>query len=438
MNRYVASILMLLSFAILPFQSAWAQAVDNPRVITVSVDGSGYDYTNLADALSSDPDPGSVVLVYPGVYEGADNYNLVWPSGVALRGIDRATTIIRGSEGELDTHPLIDLTSATDVVISNITLDGSQVATEDTTPAAGATIVCGADNIVLDNVTYINGGGYYSRFSLSSVESLFGCSSSTGTIVVKNSDIAPIGNFGGHWEIRGSRLHAVSTDQPGDDEVVIALASISQSLSTVTIVDSILETVAKANHGLVANYALYIEGAATRIEIVGSTITARTEEDAPGYDTAAVVIADGTDLDQPVIIEGSLIKYVSVTGASSGEFSGVYGVASESSPSRATLHIQGSTIQGIGSGGTRADIDIDEASPMFVSSTAYSTVAGDEIDYISATDERQAYFSADLTIPISAPTAASPADGQIWIDDSTNKFCYRSNGTTRCVLGTTP
>lgn len=419
--------------------AAFAQAVDSGKVITVSNSGSGADYTNLADAVANRTTQ-TTILVYPGVYTGPDNYNITWPSGVALRGVDRATTIIRGGDGPYDSGALLDLTGATDVEISNITLDGSNVATGDNAPWEGATLVCNADRIVLDKVTYVNNrDGYYSRSSLTSTERMIGCGS-TGTITVRDSDIAAIANFDGHWEVYGSRVHATSQPDVFESQVVTAIFNLpTYGASSVKIVGSVLESVALEGHDVAKNYTIYVDGSMTRIEISGSTLIARTEEDDPSYVTTPVGIlhVEGDDsLELPVIIDGSILRYESVAEASDGDFHGVY-VEGGGDPDRSPLHIQGTTITGVGSGGWRSDIDIDNDSPVIVGSTAYSTVSGDSIEFISAPDERQGWFSADLTIPTTAPLA-SPVDGQIWIDEGTNKLCYQSSGSTRCVLGTAP
>ncbi len=438
MKRSILMLALLVSLTLVSHQAGFCQAVDSAKVITVSNNGSGADYTNLAAAVANRTTQ-TEILVYPGVYTGPNNYNITWPSGVALRGVDRATTIIRGGDGSFDSGFLFDLYGATDVTISNITLDGSNVASGDNAPWEGAISVCNADRILLDGVTYINDrDGYYSRSSLTSLSLNMGCGS-TGTITVRNADIAAIANFDGHWEVYGSRLHARSQPNAFEAEVVTAFLNIpSYGETSVKIVGSVLESVALAGHDVLKNYALYVEGSGTRIEISGSTLIARTEEDSPSYVTTPIGLVDSSvDLDQPVIVDGSILRYESVEDAASGSFHGVY-VEGGEDQTRAVLHIQGSSIVSVGSGGTRSDIDIDADSPVVVGSTAYSTVSGDSIDFVSAPDERQAWFSADLTIPITAPTLAAPADGQIWIDDATNKFCYRSNGTTRCLLGTTP
>jgi hypothetical protein len=129
------------------------------------------------------------------------------------------------------------------------------------------------------------------------------------------------------------------------------------------------------------------------------------------------------------VVQGSELRYVSHSGVSSGEFSGVYQVVGSNVP----VKLRASSIHSYGSGGTRADIDNDaSAANVVVESTEHSTATGDS--GTTTSDVRRGQFSSDLIIPLTAPTLG-PVNGQIWIDTSTNKLCYRSGNTTRCILG---
>jgi hypothetical protein len=74
----------------------------------------------------------------------------------------------------------------------------------------------------------------------------------------------------------------------------------------------------------------------------------------------------------------------------------------------------------------------DTGTSVSLAATEYSSVAGD--GSVTTADLGQANFSTNLIVPLSSPTPAS-VNGNVWIDTGTNKLCYRSGGTTRCVLG---
>src|SRR5437899_11707762 len=126
----------ILLFAAMSLVSA--QSVTNPRVVTVSLDGSGAQFTNITDAIASITDASVtkpyVILVYPGIYTDHKNGdNLQWKNYVSLRGVNRDTTIIRPSPLNFSgPYPIIDMTGLVGIEISSITLDGTpQYLTDD-------------------------------------------------------------------------------------------------------------------------------------------------------------------------------------------------------------------------------------------------------------------------------------------------------------------
>lgn len=425
--------------------AAFAQPVINPRTVTVSLGGSGADFSSLAAAVgyvnSLTPPPSAsnrfVILVYPGIYTGPDNVFIIWPSYVSLRGVDRKSTIIRGSTSPCGGPeiPLLDIQGKVGVEIGNITLDGSaQMNAPQCSPGyqAGATQVCAAQ-VSFNDVTYINAsGGIASGASLVAGP---GCSS--GDIMIRNSDMAPIYDFGGNWTISGSRFSATSAQPAGGDELLYAYihAPSAAGSSKVFITGSTIETIARSGDGLIDNYPLYIQGRGDDVHIIGSTIRARTEATSPGYDTAAVFLDSGLDVGTgSVVIEGSLIQYESVTGATGGTFFGVRTEFRNGPGAVSGLEIRGSTIRSVGSGGTRADVQNETSTLVTLAGTQYATAGGPGLAQILTSDLRQGQFSADLTIPVSTPVVTPVPNGRLWIDAS-NRLCYRSSGSTRCLAG---
>src|SRR6185436_4118353 len=159
----IRAALVLFSLFFAATLTAWAQPVTNPKVDTVSPSGTGADYTTLQAALSaiSDASAGNpyVILAYPGIYTGTSNTSLRWKSYVSLRGVDRYSTIIRGSvSAPFYGTPLIDASSLQGIEISNITLDGTaQFSASSGALGAGATNVCGAQ-VTFTDVTYLQDG----------------------------------------------------------------------------------------------------------------------------------------------------------------------------------------------------------------------------------------------------------------------------------------
>src|SRR6185436_5680675 len=162
------------------------------------------------------------------------------------------------------------------------------------------------------------------------------------------------------------------------------------------------------------------------LRIIGSTVIARSTVQAPAYDVAPIFPngSGGT-----MIIEGSTLIYESVPNATGGEY---YGINAEVSAAYPTL-VRNSMIRSVGSGGTRADVRRDNNTiPISLAGVDYSTVMGVGASGIVTSDFRQGQFSADLTIPLTTPTATS--NGRLYVG-ATDRLCYRSGGEERCVGG---
>jgi hypothetical protein len=429
--------------------AAWSQPVVNPRTVTVSPDGTGASFSNLAAALNSITTASAanpyVILVYPGTYTGSNNGgNLTWKSWVSLRGVDRKSTIIRGSIPNPGSIPsLIDMNGLEGVEISNITLDGSAQMAVVQSYESGALSVCGA-RVMLDRVTYLNASaGFASGASLSSLTSggSLPCTG-PGEITIRNSDLAPIYDFGNSWNISGTRISVLSALQTLDSELVYAYihAPSPGFAGKVSITGSVLESVARIGSSVADNYPLYVYGRGAGMHIVGSSIIGRTEIANPSFDTAAVFLDNAEDAGTgEVVIEGSLIQYESINGATGGEFFGIFSEALTGGPAFSTLHVRGSTIRSIGSGGTRSDVRNDGNTDITLAATQFATPDGLVLERIKTADLRLGQFSGELTVPLAAPPATIfLTDGRVWVDPSTNKFCYRSGGQALCVAGSPP
>jgi hypothetical protein len=403
---------------------ALAQSVDNPRVVTVSPDGSGADYSSLAGALGGVSSPSSsnryVILVYPGIYTGSNNVDLWWPSYVSLRGIDRASTIIKGSTSEPYDRPLISFMGADWVEVSNITLDGSaQMAQWDLSTISGAVWV-GDGSIRFNNVTISNGPATYAPgFALSSI------GSEGGQITVENSQTGPIVDAGGDWKISNTTI--VGTSSIGPD-YVYGYARYWTTGKASIIASTIVAEASGSTVGDVA--AIYVDGtlASPGLTISGSHLIARNLVSSPSAITAAFYEQAGETNGSDVYIQGSILEYESGTGVGGGQFYGLYVPEDTDTP----LSVRASSIRGIGSGGTRADVYNDSDNQIALTAVEHSTFTGDTPTF--SPDQRQGQFSSDLIVPLSSPTLG-PLNGQVWIDTVNNKLCYRSGGSTRCVTG---
>ena len=403
---------------------ALAQSVDNPRVVTVSPDGSGADYSSLAGALGGVSSLSSsnryVILVYPGIYTGSNNVDLWWPSYVSLRGIDRASTIIKGSTSEPYDRPLISFMGADWVEVSNITLDGSaQMAQWDLSTISGAVWV-GDGSIRFNNVTISNGPATYAPgFALSSI------GSEGGQITVENSQTGPIVDAGGDWKISNTTI--VGTSSIGPD-YVYGYARYWTTGKASIIASTIVAEASGSTVGDVA--AIYVDGtlASPGLTISGSHLIARNLVSSPSAITAAFYEQAGETNGSDVYIQGSILEYESGTGVGGGQFYGLYVPEDTDTP----LSVRASSIRGIGSGGTRADVYNDSDNQIALTAVEHSTFTGDTPTF--SPDQRQGQFSSDLIVPLSSPTLG-PLNGQVWIDTVNNKLCYRSGGSTRCVTG---
>ena len=407
-----------------------AQSVDNPRVITVSPDGTGADYSSLAGALGGVSSPSSsnryVILVYPGIYTGTNNSNLDWPSYVSLRGVDRISTIIRGAvSGYPWDLPLIDFQGSEGIEVSNITLDGSsQIAAYDAGQNFDGAVWVGAGSIRFENVTVKNGWSSFApRFALSSYGSGGG-----GHITVDNSQIGPIVDAGGDWTIRNTAIDASANEA---SQYVYGYARYYTD-GKATIIGSTItaEAVGVTGASLGDVSAIYLDGTLSTptLTISSSHLVSRNLVSSPSGITASVYEQSGETTGSSVYIEGSILEYESTTGAGSGQFYGVYVPEDTNTP----VSVRNSSIRGIGSGGTRADVYNDSENQVALTAVEHSTFTGETPTFSS--DQRQGQFSSDLIVPLTSPTLG-PVNGQIWIDTVNNKLCYRSGGSTRCVTG---
>jgi hypothetical protein len=420
--------LVSLGLILVSTPAARAQAVTSPRVVTVSPDGTGANFSNLRNAIDSITTASAsnpyVILVYPGIYTGSLNTFLPWKSYVSLRGVDRYSTIIRGTHpAQFDAIPLIDATMTQGVEISNITLDGSQQFLDTLQYVSGGMGVCGA-HITFTDVTYVT---VDPNFTINSGNNYSGSPTCTtaGSVIVRNCDLGTVADQGGDWLITNSWIHT-TVSNPGDPGYGFVRTGSGSFPGTTTIIGSVLEsTGTTANVGDI--YPLLVTGNVPgEARIVNSVIHARSTSSAPNYDVAPVwPVGDGG----PFVIEESTLIYESVSGATSGQF---YGINAES----LTLYpvvLRNSVIRSIGSGGTRADVRREsDGAPVTLAGVQYSTVTGSGASGITTLDFRQGQYSADLTIPLSNPTAN--ANGRLFIGSS-DRLCYRSGGEQRCVGG---
>jgi len=236
---------------------------------------------------------------------------------------------------------------------------------------------------------------------------------------------------GGNWLIKNSNIHSTSGVNTDYSYAFGRFTyAFSQTLAgTTTIIGSKL-TATGTGTGLNGVFGVIISGCLNSgpIRIEGSVITAESTVAAPGYETTAFY--DAGLCSGSVLVEGSVLTYESVTGATSGQFYGIHVPPSAGYQA----DIRGSIIRSVGSGGTRADVQKDvSAGPISLAGVDYSTVAGVTASSIATSDFRQGQFSADLTIPLSAPTANS--NGRLWVVPANNQLCFRSGGAQYCVTG---
>jgi hypothetical protein len=410
-----------------------------PQIVTVSVTGSGADYSNLYSAVASISDASAakpyVIFVYPGVYTGSNNGGALhfssWPSYVSLRGADRESTILRGSydSGDFQNDELMNFSGVQGVEVSNITIDGSaQMATADG-DFNGAICVSDA-SIKFSHVRILNGPASFSPgFTLDSGDGGAGPCALTGRgdIIVEDSDIGPVVDNGGNWTFRNTTIrgtHNSSTDY------IFAYARLGSAYSgNVKFIGSTIEARAIDSSPPNETAAIWLEGDGPgEIQVIGSTLIAINDVASPAGVTAAVYVEPDTE-NTTMTIVGSELRYASASGISNASFFGVYSEEGSSAP----IHLRASSFHSLGSGGTRSDIFNASASSMVsVEATANASTAGG--GGTTTADSRKGQFSSDLIVPLSAPTLG-PVNGQIWIDTGTNKLCYRSGGTTRCLTG---
>jgi hypothetical protein len=413
-------------------------------------------YCSLSSALASITTASSTnpyeILVYPGVYTGNANGGLRWKSWVSLRGTERDTTVIRGTDdtatmyGPYTTeHPLLDLTGLEGISISDITLDGTAqreweaiYGGQQADYVSGAVWVCGA-KVNVKNVRYLNGDGYSasgSSFSSRQLDSPYTCSG-PGDIDIIGSDLAPVYEWGGAWTIADSRI---TTEVAAGTNFWLAWAYIHAPVpgyaGKVSISNTVIESTVPPGSFALHNWPLTIYGRGSEMRIVGSSIVARTFGSGENAEAAAVFVDKADDAgDEDVLIDGSLIRTESSQGATGGEFYGIYEEPLTGGYTFSDLRVHGSVISSVGSGGTRADVRHDGDAVIALASTEYSSTSGSSAStLIKTSDLKQGKFSEELV----APTASSSlpiSDGRIWIDTTTNKLCYRSNGVTRCVSG---
>ena len=179
--------------------SALAQSVDNPRVVTVSPDGSGADYSNLYYAITSITDASAsnryVVLVYPGIYTGIYNSVVEWKSYVSLRGVVRDSTIIKGKNQYVVEAGLVIFANVVGVEVQNITFDGSAQQETFDNNQNGAVVINGAD-VTFENVVFRNSpAGFSNAFVLTSeTTNSTAATTRVGNVTVKHCVIE-----GGVW-----------------------------------------------------------------------------------------------------------------------------------------------------------------------------------------------------------------------------------------------
>jgi hypothetical protein len=417
---------------------AWTQPVTNPRTITISPDGSGADFSTLSAALNSIVDASAsnryVILAYPGTYNIGPI--LDWKSHVSLKGVQRDSVIFRGAGSCQDNYfcALIDAIGTVGAEFSNVTLDGTPLG-----QIAGVTNVCGAE-VRFHNVLFINDNGSESGYALTSEglpnTFLRPCTTS-GSVVVTNSEFrGGIVDLGGEWLISNCHMRVQTTG----DALTIQRTTTNGMPGRMTIVSSTLEAVGRpgGEFGVITPY--YIYDGVSEVNIIASKLTARVAADAPVGSpliAAAIYSVFPTGLvGGSMLIEGTEMRYESINSAQGGRYYGIYAPNYQATPVL-SMKVVGSRFRSAGSGGTRADVYREDGGPeLFVTATEYDIVQPSAEYEIKAADQRQGLFSADMTIPITPPTADVPAPGQVWVDPATNQFCYRSSGQTRCVSGT--
>jgi len=440
---------------------AFASPGNSPNVVTVgkelcpepeaeeSIDLECPDFDNLVDAIASITDAGPtnpyVILVYPGIYTGLDNgCNVEWKSYVSLQGYDRYTTVIRGGEREgsyFGLEPaMINMVGLQGINISNITLDGSVNIEFDPTMNVAPLNVCGA-SVTLENVTCVNGDpgwgpGPCITTSPDATNTINIPCEAPANITIRSSDIAPIADYGGNWTISDTTIRAVSqTEEAEWVYAYLSLRDISQPgvrEGRVLITGSVIEAVGLRD-GLGQVGAIYIEGGIDEMHIVGSRIAAITSAEEPTYNTAGIQVIGSGSGSGLLQVEGSSIVTQSISGVGGGTFYGI-SVSGSDAPE---VEVRGSSILSLGSGGTRADVWRDSPAPVVaLSATTYGTVAGGGASGITTQDQQQGLFSTRLTIPLT--TSAPSVNGSVWVDPSSNKFCYRSGGGTLCLAGVAP
>lgn len=412
-----------------------------PQIVTVSITGSGADYSNIAAALANINDASSSkpyeIFVYPGVYTGSANggLNLIWKSWVSLRGADRESTILRGNSAwNYSSAYFIDFTDVEGVEVSNITLDGTAqingvindpINNVDPSDFEGSICVGGA-SITFSHVRILNGNASFTpAFTLNS--GFDPCySSSVGNVVVLDSDLGPVGDAGGNWTFKDTTITATHDAVP---DYIYAYARYGgEYTGTLTMIGCTVEARAPYGANVSTNAIWFGEPGAAAVEIIGSYLTASNEYAYPGGITAPIQ-TDPSATGAPITIQGSVLSTVSQAGVNVGEFYGVY----QAEDSNLPVILRASTVRSFGSGGTRADVYNDAAAEnVSIEATAISSVVGDF--GTTTVDSRQGKYSSDLIIPLTSPTLG-PVNGQVWIDTGTNKLCYRSGGTTRCITG---
>jgi hypothetical protein len=411
-----------------------------PQIVTVSITGTGADYSNIAAAIGSINDASSSkpyeIFVYPGIYTGSNNggAGLAWKSYVSLRGADRESTILRGHTAWATfTSSLIDFSNVQGVEVSNITLDGTAQIDEvwsanpngDPSDFEGS-ICVGNASITFSHVRILNGNTDFTpAFTLNS--GFDPCySSGVGNVVVLDSDLGPVADLGGNWTFKSTTISATHYGTP--DYIYAYARGGSEYNGNLTMIGCTLEARAPASANVSTN-ALWLGYAGSgEINIIGSTLIANNAAANPGGITAPIQI-DGDATGARITVQGSLLYSVSQAGVSTGEFYGVY----QAEESDVPVILRASTVKSFGSGGTRADVYNDAAAEnVNIEATAVSSVAGDF--GTTTADSHQGQYSSDLIIPLISPTLG-PVNGQVWIDTGTNRLCYRSGGTTRCLTG---
>jgi len=278
-------------------------------------------------------------------------------------------------------------------------------------------------------VRLLNGSAGYSpgyTLSTSVLPSGVASGSERANILVEDSELGTIADSGGSWLFRNS--HLITTAADGPEYAYTYLREDVQSDSNVTFIGCRIE-VRVTTYDVASTAAIWTAGDAPgAINIIGSEVIVANLASGPSGVNAAIYEDDETS-NMTLTVEGSLIRYESVMSAGGGEFYGIYAEEDTSGP----IHVRGSSFQSAGTGGTRADVNRDATgAPVTLAATQYSSVVG--AGAMATADLRQGQFSIDLIVPLTSPTLG-PVNGQVWIDTGTNKLCYRSGSTTRCLTG---